>query len=366
MANFRKRIAIGFAVLTLMPGSSWTQSVSYLELRNAGWAEYHAGHLASAETLFRDARDSAVRATDDEAIATIDNNLGDVYMGEERLDDAEQAYARSLRLFKSMGNREYEVAVALRNLGSAYSLHQRYKEALKVLDEAGKLPILRTPGGDRKTQALAAEMANTKGIVFFRENSLGKARDLFEEALRIRRAAGLDGAVGDDGTLNNIAMIYIKQRRYAQAEAPLLRSIEITSRVLGPLHPDLTLALPSLGEVYARLGRYSEAMEQYQRSLSILRNMSPRLDGRIARTLELVSWMYLKQGDKTGAESAFTEAIEFARRITVAEDPGLSDMFDRYAALLSRLGKPDQARTIHVEAQRLRLTAALTVRVSGK
>jgi hypothetical protein len=107
-------------------------------------------------------------------------------------------------------------------------------------------------------------------------------------------------------------------------------------------------------------------MEQYQRSLSILRNMSPRLDGRIARTLELVSWMYLKQGDKADAESAFAEAIELARRVKVAEDPGLPDMFDRYAALLSRLGKPDQARGVHAEAQRIRGKAALTVRVGGK
>jgi tetratricopeptide (TPR) repeat protein len=349
-----------------MPASSWTQFVSYLELRKAGWAEHHAGRLASAETLYRDARDSAVRAADDDAIATIDNNLGDVYLAQERLDDAEQAYARSLRLFKSLGNRDFEVAVSLRNLGSAYSLHQRYKDALKVLDEASKLPVLRTPGGDRKTQALVAEMANTKGIVLFRENSLGKARDLFEEALRIRRAAGLDGGVGDDGTLNNIAMIYIKQRRYAQAEAPLLRSIEITSRVLGPSHPDLTLALPSLGEVYTRLGRYSEAMEQYQRSLSILWNMSPRLDGRIARTLELVSGMYVKQGDQTNAEKAFTKAIEFMRRVKVADDPGIPDMFDRYAALLRKLGKPDQARDIHTEAQRRRVETALTVRVSAQ
>jgi tetratricopeptide (TPR) repeat protein len=365
VANFKKRIAMGFAVLTLIPVSSWTQSVPYLELRNAGRAEHLAGHLASAETLFREARDSAVPAADDEALATIDNDLGDVYLGEERLDDAEQEYARSLRIFKGLG-REFEVAVTLRNLGAAYSLHQRNKEALKVLDEAGKLRFLRTPGGDRNTQALAAELANTKGIVLFRENNLGKALDLFGKALRIRRVAGLGGGPSDDGTLNNIGMIYIKQGRYAEAEAPLLRSIEITSRVLGPSHPDLTLTLPTLGELYTLLGRYSEAKEQYQRSLTILRNMSPRLDGRFARTLELVSGMYLKQGDKTAAESAFTEAIDFARQVKVEEDPGLPDMFDRYAALLSRLGKPDQAGGVHGEAQRIRAEAELTVRVSAQ
>jgi hypothetical protein len=76
--------------------------------------------------------------------------------------------------------------------------------------------------------------------------------------------------------------------------------------------------------------------------------------------------MYLKQGDETDAESAFTEAIECARHVKVEEDPGLPDMFDRYAALLRRLGKPDQARDVHAEAQRIRVAAALTVRVSGK
>jgi len=338
-------------------------SLGYAGLRNAGRSEYLAGHLASAETLFRAARDSAVRAADDEALATIDNDLGDVYIGEERLDDAEQAYARSLRLFKSMGSREFEVAVTLRNLGSAYSLHQRHNNALKVLDEAGKLPFW-TSGGDRNTQALAAELANTKGIVLFRENSLRKARDRFEEALRIRRDAGLGGGIGDAGTLNNIAMIDVKQGRYAEAEVPLLRSIEITSGALGSSHPELTLTLATLGEVYTRLGRYTEAKEQYQRSLSILWTMSPRLDGRVARTLELVSGMYLKQGDKTAAESAFAKAIDFARRVKVEEDPGLSDMFDRYAALLRRLGKPEQARDVHAEAQRIRVEATLTVRIS--
>ena len=142
------------------------------------------------------------------------------------------------------------------------------------------MPIVKTPGGDRKTQAVAEEIANTKGIVLFRQNSLGKARDLLEEALRIRRNAGLDGGIGDDGTLNNIGMIYLKQHRYAQAEVPFLRSIEITRRILGSSHPDLTITVSSLGEVYTGLGRYSEAKEQYQRSLSILWNMSPRLYGR--------------------------------------------------------------------------------------
>src|SRR5262249_37628362 len=152
--------------------------------------------------------------------------------------------------------------------------------------------------------------------------------------------------IGYAVTLGNIAMIYVKQRRYAEAEVPLLRSIELTTRVLGSSHPDLTITLPTLGEVYTRLGRYSEAKEQYQRALAILWNTSPRLDGRVARTLELVSDMYLKQGDKTDAESAFTDAIDFARRVKVEDDPGIPDMFDRYAALLRGLGKLDQAGTV--------------------
>jgi hypothetical protein len=107
-------------------------------------------------------------------------------------------------------------------------------------------------------------------------------------------------------------------------------------------------------------------MPLYQRSLAILRDASPRLDGRIAGILHLASSNYLKRGDEAGAEQALTEAVELVRQTNVMDDPGVPDLFDSYATLLRRLGRTDQARQAHAEAQRLRAATALTIRVPAK
>jgi tetratricopeptide (TPR) repeat protein len=356
-------MATALVISTLAPIGIWAQTISYSDLRNVGRAEYVAGRFAAAEDLLRRGLDRAVAAADRATAATIDNDLGAVYISEERLQDAEQAYARGLALFKQMRDKEFEVAAILRNLGCTYSLQRRYEEALKTLDQAERLPIIRAGGKDPKIQGLTAEIHNTKGIVHLRQGKLGKARDLFEQAIRARSAASIDGGLGDAATLSNIGSIYLRQRRYAQAEPLFLKSLELTARLLGPSHPDLTLTLPGLGQVYFQMGRYADSMAQYQRSLAILRAASPQLDGRIAQILHLASSNYLKRGDEAGAEQALTEAVELVRHTNVMDDPGVPDLLDDYATLLRQLGKTDKARQADSEAHRLRAATALTVRV---
>jgi tetratricopeptide (TPR) repeat protein len=265
-----------------------------------------------------------------------------------------------------MRDQEFEVAAILRNLGCTYSLQRRYEEALKTLDQPKGLPIIRAGGKDPRIQGLAAAFHNSKGMVLLRQGKLGKARDLFERAIRIRSAAGIDGGLGDAATFSNIGSVYLAQRRYAPAEQLFLKSLELTARLAGPSHPDLTLTLPGLAEVYFQMGKYADSMAVYQRSLAILRDASPRLDGRIAGILHLASSNYLKRGDEAGAEQALTEAVELVRHTNVMDNSGVPDLFDSYATLLEQLGKTDQARQAHAEAQRLRAATALTIRVPAK
>jgi tetratricopeptide (TPR) repeat protein len=339
---------------------TWAQTTPYAELRTTGRTEYRAGHFASAEGLLRAALDTASAAGDNNATAAIDNDLGDVYVGEERLHDAEQAYSRSLTLLKTITNKPFETAAVLRNLGSVYALERRYDEALKALNEASKLTrTLKNP----ESRSLTAEILNSEGIVFFRKEQFGKARGLFEQAMQVRADAGLGDSLGDAQTLNNIGMIYLKQHRYGQAEGPFVRSVDITVRILGPAHPDVALTLANLGEVYTETGRYRQGMDQYEQCLNILRTATPPLDGRIARTLQLVASNYLKQRDKIGAEHALAEAIERVRRTSVTDDPEIPALFDSYANLLKSIGKLDEARQAYAEAKRIRAAIALTVRV---
>ena len=163
-------IAIALALSTSSP--THAQTKAYMDLRNAGRAEYRAGHFVAAEGILRTALDAAAAVGDSAATGTIENDLGDLYLDEERSREAEQAYRNALDIFKKISDRQFETAAILRNLGSAYSLQRQHQDALKALDQAGR--ILTGITQDARSQALSAEILNSKGMVFVREGNLRK------------------------------------------------------------------------------------------------------------------------------------------------------------------------------------------------
>ena len=50
--------------------------------------------------------------------------------------------------------------------------------------------------------------------------------------------------------LNNLAVLYYKQGRYAEAEPLYKRALAIGEKALGPDHPDVATALNNLAELY--------------------------------------------------------------------------------------------------------------------
>jgi tetratricopeptide (TPR) repeat protein len=69
--------------------------------------------------------------------------------------------------------------------------------------------------------------------------------------------------------LNNLALLYQAQGRYADAEPLHKRALAIGEKTLGPDHPDVAVSLDSLAELYRAQGRYADAeIEQTQKLLA--------------------------------------------------------------------------------------------------
>src|SRR5262245_38787811 len=338
--------------------TGYGQTTDYASLTKAGRAEYRAGHFEAAETLLRSALERAQNSGDDIAIAAVLGDLGAVYENEERLIEAERAYSQALSIFSRMPDKNYEMAVILRNLASVYSLNRHYSEALKVLGDASKLLKKNTPD----EQALAAQLQNSLGMVYYRQGKMSKAEPLLAQAIAMRSLAGGDSDVTDAQILSNLGAIYQKQRKYAKAEESYKRSLEITERLLGPMHPYLTATLANLGGLYTEMRRYSETGDQYRRRLSILEQMTPAPDAKIVLTLYWLAKNYTKLGEKISAESALARAVEIARRSRVP-NPEMPMLLDAYGDILKSLGKVQEAQRLHTEARRTRAAMALTVRV---
>jgi tetratricopeptide (TPR) repeat protein len=67
--------------------------------------------------------------------------------------------------------------------------------------------------------------------------------------------------------VNNLAGVYYRQGRYAEAEPLCQRALRDRERVLGPEHPDTLTSVNNLAGLYVSQGRYAEAEPLYQRGL---------------------------------------------------------------------------------------------------
>ena len=74
-------------------------------------------------------------------------------------------------------------------------------------------------------------------------------------------------------SMNNLAIVYYEQGKYAQAEALHSQTLEIRRRVLGPEHPDTLASMNNLAIVYYEQGKYAQAEALYSQTLEIQRRV---------------------------------------------------------------------------------------------
>jgi tetratricopeptide (TPR) repeat protein len=77
------------------------------------------------------------------------------------------------------------------------------------------------------------------------------------------------------GTMGNLAALYAKQGKYAQAEPLSLKTLEVRRRVLGDEHPDTLRSMNNLGLLYVDSGKHAEAESLLRAALTSYLKTSP-------------------------------------------------------------------------------------------
>src|SRR5262249_48873369 len=73
-------------------------------------------------------------------------------------------------------------------------------------------------------------------------------------------------------SLNNLAGLYLRTRRYGEAGLLYMRALEIRRAALGEKHPDYAQSLNNLGALYCAMGRHGEAEPLFRQATDILRD----------------------------------------------------------------------------------------------
>src|SRR5262249_55527773 len=101
--------------------------------------------------------------------------------------------------------------------------------------------------------------------------------------------------------LNNLALLYTHQGRYADAEPLLRRSQAIREKALGPDHPAVATSFAGLADLYGAQDRYADAEPLYKRALTIREKALGPDHRALAALLNTLALLYTHQARNTDA-----------------------------------------------------------------
>jgi CHAT domain-containing protein/Flp pilus assembly protein TadD len=228
-------------------------------LGNLGVFHYNSGDLSVARELIYKAQAHRKAENDKQGAANLVNNLAGI---SDRLGEPEQALAyatQALRDWEEAGERgpadRSRVAAVLTNIATANDKLGRWDQAFEFYDKA-------LAKYDEKDPARANPL-DSKGELYAALGDLIKARECYEEALKVLAAAGKP-----DVNLKAGILVHIGQLLLAENIDAALKYFE-EARNLAPGDPRLADVYTNLGAALALKGDVENAMKAYEQALNI-------------------------------------------------------------------------------------------------
>lgn len=228
-------------------------------------------------------------------VATVLNNLADLYRVQRRYSEAELLLQRAMVISEQqLGNDHPDVARSLNNLAEVYREQGRYGEAEPLYIRAWSIfantlgennPLSQIPlenlwilvqkavnAGqveELSDHPHVATQLNSLAEAYRQKERYNEAEPLYAKALAIREQQLGTNHRHVAQTLNNIGLLRQSQERYAEAELLYERAIYIWEQHLETDYTDVATGLNNLAFLYQVQGRYTEAASLYQRLRSI-------------------------------------------------------------------------------------------------
>jgi tetratricopeptide (TPR) repeat protein len=362
LLEFGCAAGIGICLTALIAAGQGDAGAS---LRKAGLAEYRSGHYSQAELLLKQALSAAQKANNRYEVALTYSELGDIYQGQLRLQEAEQMYRASISMLLRQPGWSHALAIVWRNLASSLIAQADYDEAMVALDRALRL----VEKNKLVDPQLNAEILNSRGTIYFYKGRFGRAKVYLTRASQITLAPTEPGDLSSEDILNNLGRVYQSTGEIQKAEQTYKRALELAEMGLGASQPNLAATLTNLGTLSIDLKRYPEAEAYFQRSLRILEESGTASDEyRVMVTLHGLGKTYMKENEHVRAESVLRQAADIARRNQnhTVLIPEILRVLDDYSEVLRDLWNPTDADRLNAEAQRIRASAAFTIRARSK
>ncbi|GAB4117039.1 MAG: hypothetical protein OHK0050_23320 [Roseiflexaceae bacterium] len=182
------------------------------------WIYLQRGNLTEAIPWVEQANTAVAHSQDRYTQAVMEDLRGLVYEHEGQLDQAEQAYQRSLATYQALGNQRAQSAT-LNDLGDIAHSRKQYQQAEQYYRQA--LDLAHTLG-DQGRQA--SYLANLGNLAIERQR-FAEATEHFRQALALARAVGREEIIAQ--AQGGMAMVHEQAGRWREALAAAEEALRI-------------------------------------------------------------------------------------------------------------------------------------------
>lgn len=289
-----------------------------------GLISCYAGDYNRAERQYNQALEMLNRLPDrgGQLRATVEQNLGRLYLEQRRYSDAEPILKRVLKNAEQTLIGDPDLAYAYNNLGSLYYRLRRYSEAEPLLAKA--LSIRESAVGIDKD--LLAISFDNLGLVFLDTKRFPDAERLFTRAYEL--FSETLGATHPDTlmALMNLASVWERTGELQRALDLLTSAVGATVAAHGEAYPISAELLRRRGLLHYHAGRFSLAQADLLRALSAVEG-HPSRDADAAQILLGLSKVYLDAHDYSGADQALERAERINDRLRIFDDDTLAVLY---------------------------------------
>lgn len=229
---------------------------------------FKAGNIKKAEEFILDCMEKAQKSSDIPAILAISNELGGIYRVTSRFEEGRNAYTIAIQAIKLLNLENTEQhGTTLLNLASVYAASKNNTEALKLYEQAAGIFVNAGLSNDYRLAALYNNISH----VYDELNELEQAEINAEKSIRIIETLP-EFSIEAATTYTSLACIYLKQKRFTEAERNLFTAEQIFKNQKDRLDPHYAATLSAMGELYYYTGNYILSIKYFEQALEMIKN----------------------------------------------------------------------------------------------
>lgn len=271
------------------------------------------GRLDEADQAFNQALRIAQSNRSQETVEGADlyNRIGQLEQFRGDSQKAEQYFTRALELTKKhSGARSPEAASILADLSNLYSWRDELDKAERAAREAVSIyrETVHELHPDRVMAGyLLARVLNLRGRTT-------EAIELYERSLEARRLLYGETSTKVSETMAELATVRASQDQLVEAEALMVKALDINRKTRGNSHHTTGYALTGLAQIHWRLKKYPQAEVEVREAMEIFATTLPSDHQYVASAEYLMGEILLSTNRVTDAEAMLTASMNRWKR----------------------------------------------------